>query len=147
MSATGPRVRPMTADDLAAVRPLLGQLGYEVAGAELAHRYERVSGSEAHLLLVAVTGSAVTGFLHAFARPALEKPPEVIVQSMAVDETLRRSGVGRALIAAAEAWALDEGLASVALSSQLEREDAHAFYESLGYERVATSGLLRKKLG
>jgi ribosomal protein S18 acetylase RimI-like enzyme len=81
-----------------------------------------------------------------FARPALEKPPEAIVQSLVVDVEARSDGVGRALIGAVENWAKQQGLASVSLSSQVDREDAHAFYDSLGYERVATSSLLRKRL-
>lgn len=40
----------------------------------------------------------------------------------------------------------EHGFSSLALSSQVEREDAHAFYANLGYERIATSSLLRKRL-
>lgn len=139
-------IRDMTRGDLGAALALMRQLGYEVPLAELGARFERVNHAEGHHLFAAERAGHVAGLLHVFARPALEKPVEAIVQSMVVDETARRAGIGRALMAAAESWALGEGLASVALSSQLKREDAHAFYESLGYRRVATSGLLRKQL-
>ena len=140
-------IRNMTLDDLAAVLPLMEQLGYDVGGDELARRFRTVSGAGGHCLLVAECEGRIAGFCHVFVRPALEKPPEAIVQSMVVDKAARRGGVGRALMATAEAWAREAGFVSVALSSQIERDDAHAFYANLGYARVATSGLLRKQLG
>jgi ribosomal protein S18 acetylase RimI-like enzyme len=47
----------------------------------------------------------------------------------------RRRGIGRALIAIAEKDFVQKGTRRVALNTQLTREDAHKFYESLGYER------------
>ncbi len=145
MSTAQTVIRDMTRDDLDAVLPLFDQLGYDVPREELATRFEAVSGSDAHRLLVAVREKRVAGFLHMFARPALEKPPEAIVQAMAVDRRSRRRGVGRALMAAAEAWARTQGFTSLALSSQVQRDDAHAFYASLGYKPVATSDPLHKQ--
>ena len=49
----------------------------------------------------------------------------------------RRSGVGRALIRAAEAKARRHGCPRLDLSSGDWRSDAHAFYEALGFERSA----------
>lgn len=132
--------------DLEAVLPLLAQLGYEPGPEELARRFQAMDGSEGHLMLVAERGGRICGFLHVFARQALEKPPEAIVQSMAVDAEIRRGGIGKMLLSEAEQWAARNGFTSVSLHSQLKRDDAHAFYESQGYERVATSGLLRKRL-
>jgi hypothetical protein len=34
----------------------------------------------------------------------------------------------------------------VVLSTRIDREDARTFYELLGYERVATSHLMRKQI-
>lgn len=138
--------REMTIDDLEAVSPLLEELGYDVPANEVLRRFETVLATDGHALLVAEKSGHVVGFLHIFSRPALEKPPEPIVQAMAVQKDVRRAGIGRALMAAAEDWTRERGFSSLALHSQLERDDAHAFYESLGYKRVATAGLLRKPL-
>jgi ribosomal protein S18 acetylase RimI-like enzyme len=48
---------------------------------------------------------------------------------------MRRRGIGRALIATAEKDFAHRGIRRVALNTRLAREDAHKFYESLGYER------------
>lgn len=139
-------IRPMAIGDLPSVRRLLRQLGYDVGASEVAMRYRAVTREEAHLALIAERGGQVAAFLHVFARPALEKAPEAVVQALIVDQLYRGEGIGTTLMAAAEAWALERGFASVTLSSNASRIEAHAFYRALGYKRKATSLLLRKEL-
>ncbi len=136
----------MAVADLPAVQALLSQLGYEVAIGEVERRYRVVSNAENHAAMVAVQDGRATAFLHVFARPAFEKPPEAVVQALVVDSACRGEGIGKALMAAAEAWALQCGFVSIALSSAAARSEAHAFYRALGYERTATSYLMRKHL-
>ncbi|MCC7271849.1 MAG: GNAT family N-acetyltransferase [Alphaproteobacteria bacterium] len=142
----GVRIREMAPADLPAARRLLGQLGYDIAPEELARRVAAVAGSPGHAALVAERGRIVAGLAHVFERPALDKPREAVLQALVVDAASRQGGVGRALMAAAEAWAAGRGLPSVVLSSNVARIEAHAFYEAIGYRRVATSLLLRKAL-
>ncbi len=137
----------MIASDLDVVGTLLDQLGYPLGRREVERRFEAVTRAPAHCLLVAEADGAVRGLVHVFARPALEKPPEAIVQALVIDETVRGTGVGRELMAAAEGWAREQGFGTVAVATQVARDDANAFYGQLGYERVATSHLLRKRIG
>ena len=146
MAAPEIRIRAMTPDDLPAIPPLLDQLGYIIVPEVVTRRFSAVAGSDMHALLVAELGQRVIGFLHVFARPALEKPPEAIVQSLVVDAPNRKRGVGKRLMDAAECWAVERGFGSVALASQIDRDDAHAFYVRLGYRTAATSHLLRKEI-
>ncbi len=136
----------MNVRDLPAVHRLLEQLGYDVRPDDVAHRFAAVAGTDGHALFVAESGGRVVGFLHVFARPALEKPAEGIVKAMAVDTARRRGGIGRTLMSCAEDWAVERGFRSLALASEIDREDSHAFYRRLGYEPTATSRLFRKKL-
>jgi GNAT superfamily N-acetyltransferase len=140
-------VRRMTAGDVSVSQGLLSQLGYELDGEEVRRRYDAVVRSADHALMVAEQDQRVVALCHIYARPALEKPPEVIVQALVVDQSCRGSGVGKIMMAAAETWAMDRGFRSVALATQVSRADAHAFYEALGYRREATSHLFRKPLG
>jgi GNAT superfamily N-acetyltransferase len=139
-------IRPARDDDLAALRSLLGQLGYDLPLDEIRRRLAAVGMAPDHAVLVGESNGRVVALLHLFVRPALEKPPEVIVQALVVDSRRRQGGVGKAMMKAAERWAQARDLRSVALSSHVAREDAHAFYKALGYEHVATSRLLRKSL-
>lgn len=54
--------------------------------------------------------------------------------------------MGRLLITEAEAWAKKQGCGEVRLRSNVAREDAHRFYEGIGYEVRATSLVFRKAL-
>ena len=140
------QIRPMTAQDLPRARALLAQLGYDLLDETVGRRFASVTEAAGHVLLVAEMAGQVVGLLHAFARPALEKPPEVVVQALVVDAQRRKAGIGAGLMAAAERWSADRGFASVALASQVIRDDAHAFYRKLGYQTVATSHVMRKRL-
>lgn len=116
------------------------QLGYDIAEGELAGRIARVLESADHCFVVAEFDGQVAGILHVFRRPALEKPCEAIVQALVIDASVRGRGLGNALMRLAEEWASTRGLASIALHTR----KAQAFYEGLGYGRVASSDLMRK---
>ena len=90
------------------------------------------------LLLVAEDARGVIGLLMAALR---ESPPwagfvrrrYVEVVDLAVDADARREGVGRLLMAAAEAWARERGADSVDLTVVEGNAPALALYERLGY--------------
>jgi ribosomal protein S18 acetylase RimI-like enzyme len=50
-------------------------------------------------------------------------------------DAARRRGIGRALMEVAEENFAHRGIRRITLDTRLTREDAHKFYESLGYER------------
>jgi GNAT superfamily N-acetyltransferase len=138
--------RPMVLDDVSCCLNLLAQLGYELEHREAERRFLAITTFPGHSLLVAERGKRIVGLLHVYARPALEKPPEAVVQAVVVDRSFRGSGIGKAFMAAAERWAFDRGYRSVSLSSNIARGEAHAFYEAIGYRRFASSHLFRKEL-
>ena len=145
-AATTIRLRAMTDADLAAACDLLEQLGYDIPAAEVGRRFADVAANPDHRAVVAEVAGRVVGLMHVFARPALENPPEAIVEAIVVAGRRRRSGVGRALMDEAECWAKAHGISSVALSSNVTRTGAHAFYHTLGYATAATALILRKRL-
>jgi GNAT superfamily N-acetyltransferase len=125
---------------------LLSQLGYQTDVQEVRRRYDAVVQSGDHALMVAEQGGRIIALCHTYARPALDKPPEAVVQALVVDQASRGSGVGKIMMTAAEKWAEDRGFTSVTLASHVSRSDAHAFFESIGYRREGTSHLFRKTL-
>ena len=68
----------------------------EMAG-EVTRRYDAIVRTEGHSLFVAEHNEQVIGLLHLYARPALDKPPAIIVQALVVDDAARGSGIGRAV--------------------------------------------------
>jgi ribosomal protein S18 acetylase RimI-like enzyme len=61
--------------------------------------------------------------------------PGARILALVTSTAQRRRGIGRALIAAAEKDLAERGIQRVSLNTQLIREDAHKFYETLGYMR------------
>jgi len=102
-------VRPMAEVDITAGRSLLGQLGYDLTLAEMRRRYIAVAGSAGHTVLVAECDGRLVGLMHLYVRPALDKPPEVIVQAIVIDTDSRNRGIGKSLMSAAERWARERG--------------------------------------
>jgi len=139
-------IRAMAPNDIPAARMLLSQLGYELNTNEVERRYNAVRERGDHAVFVAEEDGRIIGFLHVYERPAFDKPPEVIVPAIVVDQTLRRTGIGKTIMSMAERWALERGYSSIALTSNISRSVAHSFYNRLGYKIEATSHLLRKQL-
>jgi len=60
------------------------------------------------------------------------------VYELVTDEAKRGKGYGKLLLSYVDKYASDNALNCVALSSGLQREEAHKFYEkSMGYEKVS----------
>jgi glucosamine-phosphate N-acetyltransferase len=57
------------------------------------------------------------------------------IVALVVSKDSRRLAVGRRLVTAVEKDFVRRGIKRIALDTRLTREDAHKFYESLGYER------------
>jgi ribosomal protein S18 acetylase RimI-like enzyme len=135
-------LRPLTAADADAARELLGQLGFHGTSHEMRGRIERVLADATHFAVVAEADGRVAGLVHAFERPALEKPCEVVVQSLAVRPDAQRLGIGRMLMEAVERFAAAHGSGSVALHTR----HGEPFYEKLRYEILATPHFMRRVL-
>jgi ribosomal protein S18 acetylase RimI-like enzyme len=58
------------------------------------------------------------------------------IVALVVSKKQRRSGIGRALIAAAEKDFAKRKVTRVSLTTRFTREEAHEFYEALGYSRT-----------
>ena len=139
-------IRDMGPTDIAACRLLLSQLGYDLNPQEVKRRYETISEKQDHAIFVGEQDGQVVALLHVYERPAFDKPPEVIVQALVVDQNSRGKGIGKAMMNRAERWAADRKFSSVALTSSVSRCDAHSFYNEIGYKVAATSHLFRKNL-
>jgi GNAT superfamily N-acetyltransferase len=135
-------IRDARPADSAMVRRLIGQLADASGEVEFGARFERVSATPGHRIIVAEMDSEIVGVLHVFERPALEKPCEAVVLALVVDGDRRGAGIGEVLMREAEAWAAARELASTALYTRIDRDRARTFYERIGYRLKATSHLM-----
>lgn len=141
------RIRPMTTADADDVAALAQQLGYPAQTAQIIHRFELLMEQPGNALFVAEDDDErVVGWVHVVGRVYLDSDPFAQVGGIVVDEARRGQGVGRLLLATAEQWAAERGYDEIRLWSNIVRNDAHAFYEHLGYAPVKTSHVFRKAL-
>ena len=138
-------IRPMTAGDALAVSLLSAQLSEQVPATEITERLALFSFRDDHGSFVAAQDGVVAGWVDVFGVHMLISPRFFAeIGGLVVDVNARRQGVGRALMAQAEAWAWERGYAEVRLRSGLHRTEAHEFYQSIGYKLTKTSHMFRK---
>jgi GNAT superfamily N-acetyltransferase len=134
-------VRPATEQDLPAVLAIYAQPGVDdgekLAIDEARTILARFAHYPDYTLYVAEHDGAVVG---TFAMLVMDNlghlgAPSAVVEDVAVLPALQGNGVGQAMLRAAFAKAKDKGCYKVALSANIKRERAHAFYEGLGFER------------
>src|SRR5688572_11290388 len=125
---------------------LSAQLGYPMSPAEMTLRLGVLLPNERHYIAVAASGERLLGWMHVEHRFSLEGGDRAELMGLVVDASARRGGVGRALVGAAEKWALTRGLPALTVRSNATREHSHPFYEALGYAREKTQHVYRKAL-
>ncbi len=68
--------------------------------------------------------------------------PSAIVENVVVSPEYRGQGIGKRMMDFALQQAREAGCYKLALSTNLKREDAHRFYESLGYKKHGYSYII-----
>lgn len=130
-----PRIRPATADDLAAVQrcvndaftPYIARIGKPPAPMLVDHAAQIAAGH----VWVAVAATGVVGVLVAY-------PTEGswYVDTVAVSPAHQRTGAGRALLQRAEHEARSHGFDAVTLCTNLAMTDNQALYPKIGYVKT-----------
>jgi GNAT superfamily N-acetyltransferase len=129
-------IRVAEMNDAAAIAGLMCELGYETTKSEMQMRLDRITADERYRTFVAVHDGEVCGMIGTFTSLSYEHNDlGGRILALVTLRALRRHGIGRVLIATAEKDFVQRGIRRVALNTRLAREDAHKFYESLGYER------------
>lgn len=139
-------VRAARTGDAARLSELAGQLGYPSTPEQTVERLRGILPDPQHAVFVAEQGGEVTGWLHVFILRTLESGERAEIGGLVVDESRRSQGAGRLLLGRAEQWAKEKGCAAIGLRSNVIRERAHRFYESLGYRHSKTQKAFRKPL-
>jgi GNAT superfamily N-acetyltransferase len=99
-----------------------------------AEAFARLMEREDALILVAVRGEDVVGYVFGISHDSLStNGPIAWVSELMVREDFRRLGVGAALMDAFETWARERGERLVALATRR----AAPFYRAIGYEESA----------
>ena len=141
MNADAVQVREARPTDAVEAVRLLSQLGHaQPAGKDSARLAAFIEQGECVLVAERASSSSarLLGVVTLHVAPVMHRAgPIGRLSALVVDESARGGGIGRALVAAAEAYFAARGCAMIEVTSNKARTDAHAFYERLGY--AATS--------
>lgn len=139
----------MHSEDADAVSALITQLGYSRSATEVCEWLERAhrEGSQ-QAAFVACEGvdqsTEVIGWIEIAIEHRLQSPPFALIGGLVVKDGARSRGVGRSLCTRAEAWAWEQGVDTVRVTSRSTRADAHRFYLRDGYRETKTSLVFEK---
>jgi len=147
-------IRRAEARDAAQIAALAGQLGYQTEADQVGARLGELARFEMHRVWVAEAVASraepsqarggVVAWMHCEVCPALDVPTYVEILALVVDEAHRGRRIGEQLVACAETWAKECGVADVRVRSNVVRERAHRFYERLGYAVRKTQRVFAK---
>jgi len=142
-------IRDAVEQDLGAALRVLrgsgGDGGESFTIEEAREHFARIGQRPGFRLLVAVDGGEVVGTYTLLIMEKLGKrgTPAGVVEDVAVLPGRQGRGIGRAMMEHARQACRAAGCYKLALSSNLRREDAHRFYDALGFERHGFSFVTR----
>ena len=131
------RIRAAKLSDAPKLAALMCELGYETTNEEMKTRLKSIVADARCSTLVAKIGKELCGMIGTLTHMSHEHNDlSGKIVALVVSKKQRRSGVGRALIAAAEKDFARRNVTRLTLTTRVERDEAHRFYETLGYSRT-----------
>jgi GNAT superfamily N-acetyltransferase len=111
--------------------------GQVLSLADAERLFDRMARYPDYRIYVAIRDDRIVG---TFALLIMDKlghrgAPSGVIEDVAVDPQCQGQGIGKTMMQHALRVCGEKGCYKLALSSNLRRERAHAFYDSLGFER------------
>lgn len=134
-------IRKASAADLPAILALYAQPdmdgGKGLSVAEAEGLFSRLQSYPNYKIYAAVADDQVVGVFSLLIMDKLAHrgTPSSIVEDVVVRQDLQGQGIGRRMMAFALERCREAGAYKLVLSSNLRREEAHRFYESLGFRK------------
>jgi predicted N-acetyltransferase YhbS len=138
--------RRVRLEDAETVAELNGQLGYPAPVEQVRDRIVAIQKTAAQAVFVACLGSEVVGWVDVTIAMHLQSKPFALIGGLVVKDGMRGMRIGKRLCEQAEAWAREQGVQAVRVTSRSTRQDAHRFYLREGYSDVKTSRVFEKIL-
>lgn len=111
--------------------------------------HELRARADAEVFVIERPDGSLAGFVEVGARPyadGCDTSPVGYLEAWYVDPDVRRQGHGRALLAAAEAWARERGYREMASDARLDNVVSHAAHRRADYAEVDRVVQFRKSL-
>ena len=131
------RIRNAELSDAADLAALACELEYKTTSAEMESRLVSILKDPRYKTLVALKDENICGMIGIFSASSyLHNDLNGRIIALVVSTESRQRGIGARLIAAAEKDFAKRGITRVTVTTRFEREEAHQFYEKVGYART-----------
>jgi len=131
-------IRPAIPADAPILSELLAQLGYPASDSDIPDRLQALAGFPSAAAFVATNRyGEVVGLITAQVIPSIhDNEPIGWLTTLVVLEDAREAGIGSALVRHVEEWAVKKGVKRLSVTSGIQRQSTHEFYEKRDYERT-----------
>jgi GNAT superfamily N-acetyltransferase len=139
-------LRDANAEDIEGLTVLMNDLDYPTDAIEMEERFNVIKDHPDYKTIVVSINNELVGMAGLHNGIFYEKNGRYLrIVAFVVKETARNMGIGKTLINACEAWAIEQGLKYIVLTSANRegRKAAHAFYQKMGYE-IKSSGFVKQ---
>lgn len=139
-------IREALITDITALTELMIQLGYPSTQPEMEERLTSIQHHSDYKTFVAQVDTQILGMVGMAKGYGYEQNGTYVrVLALVTNDKVRRTGIGKALMQAAENWARGIGAGSLFLNcgNREERSIGHLFYKNLGYKAKST-GYIKK---
>ena len=92
--------------------------------------------SKDHTAFVAEYENKIVGWIGAAQAIMIEVMPHCEINGLVIDEYHRGMGIGKLLIDKVKQWAKEKGNDKIGLHCNVNRTEAHLFYEHLGFTEI-----------
>ncbi len=141
------QIRSAKFEDAERIAMLCKLLDYPTSKQEVQKRLNLLAEEEEHIIYIAyLLDEPVIGWVHVHALKSLVVGYLAVIGGLIVHPNYRGRGVGRLLMQFAEQWAKAQGCDSILVRSNVVRQEAHRFYEKIGYTQLKRQLVLHKKV-
>lgn len=111
-------------------------LGYDVDVKNVKEQIEKLTNDRKQHIIIGYEDentSKIIGFVHAQMYESFYSDLGLNILGLAVNPDFQDRGIGRKLMNKLEEYAVDNNISFIRLNSAMKREEAHKFYEHIGY--------------
>jgi N-acetylglutamate synthase-like GNAT family acetyltransferase len=130
------RTRAATIDDLDSIVYLSEHWGHPSTPEKMRSHVQEILNHADHRVFLIQNEERITGWIHGVYLIHMESGPFVEITGLVVDLNFRRIGMGRILVEKMIDWSGSMNCKKVRVRSNIQREEAHPFYLSIGFKEV-----------
>jgi ribosomal protein S18 acetylase RimI-like enzyme len=140
-------IERLTESDLASLADLYTQFWSEKSSLQkMRATFRKLENNPHYIFLAAKQDHQLVGSAMGIICEELygECNPFMVIEDVIVDKHKKRKGIGSQLMRELERIAAEQGCSYIIFVTECEREEAHRFYESLGYKSGTHKGFKKR---